>query len=113
MISNLTAKRQRAIFIAAFILPTFLFFCVFTVYPVVQSLYYSLFDWSGMSDHKTFVGLDNFKTMFQDPIVWKSIGNDYFLVVGKVVGIMLFATFFAVALTRFKFKLAGFFRSIF
>jgi N-acetylglucosamine transport system permease protein len=51
--------------------------------------------------------------MFHDPIVWRAIGNDYFLVAGKVIGIMLLATFFAVALTRFGFKLAGFFRSIF
>lgn len=108
-----SAKRQRNAFIAAFIVPTFLFFGVFTIYPVVQALYYSMFDWSGMSENKTFVGLDNFKAMFRDPIVWRAIGNDYFLVVGKVIGIMLIATFFAVALTRFRFKLSGFFRSIF
>ncbi|MDB4867853.1 MAG: sugar transporter permease [Cohnella sp.] len=108
-----TVKWQRGVFVAAFIIPTFLFFCVFTIYPVIQALYYSFFDWSGMSQHKTFVGFDNFKQMFQDPIVWKSIGNDYFLVVGKVIGIMIIATFFAVALTRFNFKFAGFFRSIF
>ncbi|GIO13420.1 putative ABC transporter permease protein YurN [Cohnella xylanilytica] len=106
-------KRQRNLFIGTFIIPTFVFFCIFTIYPVVQALYYSLFDWSGMSEHKTFIGLGNFKDMFKDPIVLRAIGNDYFLVVGKIVGIMIIATFFAVALTRFKFKLAGFFRSIF
>ncbi|MBW7454566.1 carbohydrate ABC transporter permease [Paenibacillus sepulcri] len=108
-----TAKRQRNLFIAAFILPTFLFFCLFMIYPVIQALYYSFFDWSGMSQNKTFIGLDNFKEMFRDPIIWRSIGNDYFLVIGKIIGIMIIATFFAVALTRFNFKLAAFFRSIF
>ncbi len=54
------------------------------IYPVAQALYYSFFDWSGMSQNKTFIGLDNFKEMFQDPIMWRSIGNDYFLVVGKI-----------------------------
>ncbi len=108
-----TAKWQRNVFIASFIIPTLLFFCVFMIYPVAQALYYSFFDWSGMSQNKTFIGFDNFKEMFQDPIMWQSIGNDYFLVVGKIIGIMLIATFFAVALTRFNFKLAGFFRSIF
>jgi len=104
---------QRGVFIGTFIVPTFVFFCIFTIYPVVQALYYSLFDWSGMSEHKTFIGLGNFRDMFRDPIVWRAIGNDYFLVAGKIVGIMLIATFFAVALTRFRFRLAGFFRSIF
>ncbi|QAY65056.1 carbohydrate ABC transporter permease [Paenibacillus protaetiae] len=108
-----TASFSRNIFIAAFTLPTLLFFCLFTIWPVVQALYYSLFDWSGMAQHKTFIGFDNFVDMFKDPIVWRAIGNDYFLVAGKIVGIMLLATFFAVALTRFNFKLAGFFRSIF
>jgi N-acetylglucosamine transport system permease protein len=108
-----TAKWQRNIFIASFIIPTLLFFSVFTIYPVLQGLYYSFFDWSGMSDKKTFIGFDNFKEMSHDPIIWRAIGNDYFLVVGKVIGIMALATFFAVALTRFGFKAAGFFRSIF
>ncbi|WP_256756645.1 carbohydrate ABC transporter permease [Cohnella sp. WQ 127256] len=108
-----TAKWQRNIFIASFIIPTLIFFCIFTIYPVAQGLYYSFFDWSGMSDTKTFIGFDNFKEMYHDPIVWRAIGNDYFLVAGKVVGIMVLATFFAVALTRFGFKMAGFFRSIF
>ncbi|AZN38754.1 carbohydrate ABC transporter permease [Paenibacillus albus] len=108
-----SSKLQRNIFIASFIIPTFVFYCIFTVYPVLQGLYYSMFDWSGMSQHKEFVGFRNFKDLFHDPIVWKAIGNDYFLVVGKVIGIMTIATFFAVALTRFRFKLAGFFRSIF
>lgn len=108
-----TAKWQRNVFIASFIIPTLVFFCIFTIYPVIQGLYYSFFDWSGMSNKKTFIGFDNFKEMFQDPIIWRAIGNDYFLVAGKVIGIMIIATFFAVALTRFGFKLAAFFRSIF
>jgi N-acetylglucosamine transport system permease protein len=108
-----TAKWQRNLFIASFIIPTLAFFSMFTIYPVIQGLYYSFFDWSGMSNNKTFIGFDNFKEMFHDPIMWRAIGNDYFLVAGKVIGIMILATFFAVALTRFGFKAAGFFRSIF
>lgn len=108
-----SAKWQRGLFIGIFTVPTLVFFGIFMIYPVVQALYYSLFDWSGMSEHKTFSGLDNFKDLIHDPIVWRAVGNDYFLVFGKIVGIMILATFFAVALTRFRFRLAGFFRSIF
>lgn len=108
-----TAKWQRSLFIASFTIPTLAFFSVFTIYPVIKALYYSLFDWSGMSDHMDFIGLQNFKDMLHDPIVWQALGNDYFLVAGKIVGIMLLATFFAVALTRFGFRLSGFFRSVY
>jgi N-acetylglucosamine transport system permease protein len=108
-----TARWNRNVFIAAFIIPTFAFFCLFTVYPVILALYNSMFNWSGMSQHKKFIGLDNFKQLLHDPIIYQAIGNDYFLVIGKIIGIMVLATFFAVALTRFRFKGAGFFRSIF
>ena len=104
---------QRYVFIASFIIPALLLYCVFMVYPIIEALYYSLFAWSGSSENKDFVGLDNFVNLFKDPIMWKAIGNDYFLVAGKMVGIMLLATFFAVALTRFRLKFAQFFRSIF
>jgi N-acetylglucosamine transport system permease protein len=110
---SVSEKLQRNLFIATFIVPTLVFFFIFTIYPVIQALYYSMFDWSGMSDTKDFIGFDNFANMFKDPIVLRAIGNDYLLVAGKIVGIMVLATFFAVALTRFNFKLAGFFRSIF
>ncbi|MGO4541305.1 carbohydrate ABC transporter permease [Paenibacillus sp. 2TAB19] len=110
---SVSEKLQRNLFIATFIVPTLVFFFIFTIYPVIQALYYSMFDWSGMSDTKDFIGFDNFVNMFKDPIVLRAIGNDYLLVAGKIVGIMVLATFFAVALTRFNFKLAGFFRSIF
>lgn len=86
---------------------------MFTVYPVVQALQKSLYDWSGMSESMSFIGFDNFVEMFKDPIIYIAIGNDYFLVVGKVIGIMLLATFFAVALTRFQLRGSGFFRAIF
>ena len=66
-----------------------------------------------MSENSTFIGFDNFVELFKDPIVLRAIGNDYFLVVGKVIGIMILATFFAVALTRFKLRGSGFFRAIF
>ncbi|MCY9664137.1 sugar ABC transporter permease [Paenibacillus alginolyticus] len=104
---------KRNLFIASFIIPTFLFFCVFTIYPVIQALQKSFYDWSGMSENSTFIGFDNFVELVKDPIILRAIGNDYFLVVGKVIGIMILATFFAVALTRFKLRGSGFFRAIF
>lgn len=104
---------QRNIFILSFILPTLILYSLFMVYPIIQALYYSLFDWSGSSENKDFIGLKNFVDLMHDPIMWQAIGNDYFLVAGKMIGIMILATFFAVSLTRFRLKFALFFRSIF
>src|SRR5690625_4597436 len=107
------SKKQRNLFILFCIVPTFLIFSVFTLYPLFSGLYYSFFDWSGSSNVKTFTGIDNYKKLFQDPIIPKTIIHDYFLVATKVVGIMMMALFFAVALTQLKIKEAPFYRIIF
>lgn len=109
----MSANAKRNWFIASFIVPTFLLFCLFTVYPILQGIYISLFEWSGSSEHMTFVGMQNFREMIGDPIIRTAIYNDYFLVFWKVIGIMLLATLFAVALTRFHMKKAAFFRVVF
>jgi N-acetylglucosamine transport system permease protein len=106
-------KLQKYLFLLFCLLPTLLVFVVITVYPLLNGLYYSFFDWSGMSDNKTFVGLDNYVKLIDDPIIPITILNDYFLVAIKVVGIMVLATFFSVALTQMKIKEAPVYRIIF
>lgn len=109
----MTRSAQRKLFIIVCLVPTFVFFCLFAIYPIARGMYISLFDWSGSSEHMDFVGLDNFKALYEDPIVWKAIGNDYFLVVGKVIGIILLATFFAVSVTRLRLRGASLYRIVF
>ncbi|EFM08789.1 binding-protein-dependent transport systems inner membrane component [Paenibacillus curdlanolyticus YK9] len=109
----MTHNAQRKLFIFVCLVPAFLFFCLFTIYPIVRGMYISLFDWSGSSEHMTFIGLNNFKALYEDPIVWKAIGNDYFLVVGKVIGIVLLATLFAISVTRLRIRGAAFYRLVF
>lgn len=60
-----------------------------------------------------YIGLDNFRELWNDPILWTAIGNDYFLVLGKVCGIMLLATFFAIAVTRLKIAGSKLYRALF
>lgn len=104
-----SSRKSRAVFIILLILPTFLFYCLFTFYPILKGLYISLFDWSGGSEHMNFIGLDNFREMVDDPIVWKAVRNDYFLVFWKVIGIMVMATFFCGSLNPVPFQTDRFF----
>lgn len=108
-----TKSWSRALFIASFLLPTLALFSIFTIYPLIRGLYLSFFDWSGGSETMNFIGIDNYKELFADPIIPTAIMNDYFLVFWKVILIMLLATFFAVALTRLKLKEYGFYRVVF
>ncbi|MFC5449971.1 carbohydrate ABC transporter permease [Paenibacillus aestuarii] len=108
-----TVEMKRNMFILSFTLPTLLLYLVFTVYPMLKGIYLSLFDWSGGSETYNFIGLGNFKEILHDAVIAKSIRNDYILVIGKVIGFMIMSMFFAVALTRFNMKGAGFYRIVF
>lgn len=107
------SKKQKYMFLAFCLVPTFVLFSIFTLYPLVSGLYYSFFDWSGASDNKEFIGFDNYVRLFNDAIIPDTIIHDYFLVVTKVIGIMILALFFAVALTQLKIKEAPLYRIVF
>ncbi|RDW16975.1 ABC transporter permease [Oceanobacillus arenosus] len=107
------SKKQKYLFLAFCLVPTFILFAIFTLYPLFSGLYYSFFDWSGSSSNKTFIGFGNYIKLFHDAIIPNTIIHDYFLVVTKVIGIMVLAMFFAVALTQLKIKEAPFYRVVF
>ncbi len=88
-------------------------FSIFTLYPLFSGLYYSFFEWSGSSANKEFIGFSNYIKLLNDSIIPDTIIHDYFLVATKVIGIMVLALFFAVALTQLKLKEAPFYRIIF
>lgn len=81
--------------------------------PMLNGLYLSFFEWSGSAGGRTFIGLDNYVQLFNDSIIPRTIWHDYFLVITKVFGIMILATFFAVALTQLRLREAPFYRVIF
>lgn len=107
------SKKQRYIFLAFCLVPTLVVFSIFMLYPLFNGLYLSFFEWSGIGGDKVFVGLQNYIHLFTDDIIPKTIWHDYFLVITKVIGIMILATYFAVAITQFRIKEAPFYRVVF
>jgi ABC-type sugar transport system permease subunit len=77
-----------------FLLPAFLLYASFEVYPFFQSIYLSLTSWDGATADKPFVGLANYATILHDPVVWTSLEHNLiWVVVGTiaplVVGLLL------------------------
>ncbi|MBS4206664.1 sugar ABC transporter permease [Bacillus sp. FJAT-50079] len=105
---KLTKKTKAAIILG--ILPAFILYVVFAIYPILQSFYYSVMDWNGFNK-MTFVGLDNFKKLFADPLFWNSVKNNIYVVLASVLGQVPIALFFALLLNR-KLKGAKLFRTI-
>jgi raffinose/stachyose/melibiose transport system permease protein len=105
---HLTGKRKGAIILG--LLPALLIYIVFAIYPILQSFYYSLMEWDGFTEMK-FVGLQNFKDLFQDALFWNSAKNNIFVVVASVLGQIPIALFIALLLNR-KLKGVKIFRTI-
>ena len=69
--------------ICFFVLPALIWFCAIALFPVFQSAGYSLLNWDGVTEAK-FIGLNNYKEMFQDPLFFKSVWNSLLLGVASV-----------------------------
>lgn len=57
-----------------FLLPAILLLIVFRYYPAFSAVFHSFTDWDGTST-ANFVGLDQYKALFNDPIFIKSVVN--------------------------------------
>lgn len=58
-----------------FLLPTTLLLGIFTVYPTLASLWFSLLDRDGFGSDGAFVGLANYVELANDPLFWNAFGN--------------------------------------
>lgn len=59
-----------------FIFPQLVFFLVFTIYPIIMSYVYSMFEWPGFGPLDEFIFLDNFKKLLSDDSFWNAFRNN-------------------------------------
>lgn len=96
-----------------FLLPFFVIFAAFMLYPIVDTLYLSFMHWA--SNGSTWVGLKNYQLILTDTQFWTSMMNDAFVLLIQVPVMLFLATLVASALhsngLRFKwlFRLVIFF----
>jgi raffinose/stachyose/melibiose transport system permease protein len=69
--------------IALFLIPGLLVYTSIVFFPIFSSVYYSLLDWR-FGSTRTYVGLANFASIFQDPIFSKSIVNSLIVAGAKL-----------------------------
>ena len=95
-----------------FILPVFILFSIFIVYPIMYNFVISFYDWNGIDIEKTFVGFQNFITIFHDKTMKKTIYNFVMIAVFTTFIQAFLGLIFASFFTR-KIKLSGFYRIMF
>lgn len=106
-------SKSRGLFITLCLAPAVLLFLIFMVIPTIDVFRMSMYKWGGYTANKTFVGLNNFKTLFQSEKFYRAFQNQILLIVVVTVVTFALALTFAAVLTREKIKGQNFFRIIF
>jgi len=87
--------------VAAFLLaPSTGLFVVFVLGPIIASFVLTCFRWDGLSS-SIFVGFDNYRTLFHDPLVRTVLTNTVLFVVGDTAIKMSLALMLAVLVNRY------------
>ena len=107
----LSYKTIRLLTPYAYVAPSIILFSVLMLFPMIVAIRYSLLDRAIMTPSPSFVGLKNFKTIFQDDVFWQSVRNTLYFTIMSVVFHFLLGLFFAVLLNSSRINPA--IRSIF
>ena len=95
-----------------FLLPFLVFFVGFVLYPMFMCVYTSFFD-ATMGREDIFIGLDNYKTLFQDPVFWKALWNTLIIVLVSVPITCAFSLWVASIISKLPVAATSAFRCIF
>lgn len=76
-----------------FVLPGLLISVLIIMIPGVMTIYYGFTDWNGVSANFNWIGLGNFKEIFNDEIFWRALRNNViwtvmFLTIPVAIGLV-------------------------
>ena len=104
--------RRETIAGYAFMFPSLIFFLGFVVYPMIQCIYTSFFD-STMNRDDIFIGLANYKELFQDAIFLGALKNTAIIVLVSVLVVCIFSLWASSVIYNLKGPVCSTFRCIF
>ena len=97
-----------------FLLPSLFFFVTFVIYPMFMCIYTSFFDSNmGKNTVDVFIGLDNYKELFQDKIFLGALKNTCVIVLVAVPTVCAFSLWVASAIYDMHPAVTSLFRCIF
>ena len=95
-----------------FMLPFLLFFVAFVLYPMVMCIFTSFFD-ATMGREDIFIGVQNYKELFNDPVFWKALWNTLIIVLVSVPVTCIFSLWVASVISKMPMAGTSAFRCIF
>ncbi|MBS4195596.1 carbohydrate ABC transporter permease [Lederbergia citri] len=94
-----------------FLLPFFLVYAVFTIFPILKGLEMSFYDWT-IIRKMDFIALDHYKELIADKNFWKSLWNTTLFVLLSTPTMVILALILALMANRHS-KFRTFYRSTF
>ncbi|BDD40396.1 MULTISPECIES: carbohydrate ABC transporter permease [Streptococcus] len=104
-------RMRETVISYTFLAPILIFFTIFVLAPMIMGFVTSFFNYT-MTDF-TFVGLDNYVRMLNDPIFIKSLINTVIIVVGSVPVVVFFSVFVASQTYEKNVIARSFYRAVF
>jgi cellobiose transport system permease protein len=83
-----------------YVLPFFVLFGLFGAFPLVYTVWVSLFDWDFLAETHTWVGLENYTRLFGDYTFWNAVLNTAQILVLATVPQLLLGLLLAYALNH-------------
>lgn len=103
-------KVKKIVTVLSFLLPALSIYFVFMLYPMIDAVRYSFFNWDGAAPSMDFVGLNNYIELAKDTIFLKSLLHNLLWVVLSLVLMVIPTLTLAVLISRVK-KGKTFFRA--
>ena len=85
-----------------FILPSFILLLLFVVQPTINTVLISFYEWNGINPTMEFVGLDNYRAVFSDPVFHRSITNNFIWMMMHLIFACLFGFIIAYIVSRVR-----------
>jgi multiple sugar transport system permease protein len=111
-VKKMTIRKRELIYGLLFISPWLVGFLAFTLFPICSSLYYSLCEYQVIKA-PVFIGLNNYKTMFQDKTFLKALSNTFYMVLFGVPITTITAVGISIIMNHKELKVTGPFRVVF
>jgi multiple sugar transport system permease protein len=106
---SMTARRHRAFYM--FTSPWIIGFLLLTIVPMAYALWLSFTTFDGISPHWKYIGLGNYRELFQDSVTWDALGRAGLFAVTSVPLSIIAGLGLAVLVNR-PIKARGLFRTL-
>ncbi len=96
-----------------FLAPLVILTAVFVIYPIIGSIRYAFYNWTGIGEPTQFVGLRHFITVATDKYFWNAFKNTIIYTVVLVPVQLTIALILALVLNNPRLRFSNFYRAVY